>query len=170
VILGIDPGKVSGWALLEGDAARDAGRCTTAAERAALVEWARSLEEHTRLVVVGERWTGRFTRERSSARTVTGLGASWGRWAEALEAAGHPKRRTLRIAVNDWRRGILGGPSRRTTDCWKAAARSFCMVRWPELGTTWDESPDACESACMAYYASKRPEVLALMPRVRVRP
>lgn len=108
VVLAIDPGATSGWAiphqcvLLHNVRVSDvtlieSGVARTAAERAYAVS---RVVEASRIygvpiAVVAEKWSshGAF----GGARTQRGLGAAWGAWREQLELAGIPKRRVIRV-------------------------------------------------------------------------
>jgi hypothetical protein len=167
-VLGVDPGAVSGWAILatlEPSVASllDAGVAKTAADRARAIELAREVSCEAQgalpLVVVGERWTGRFRGHHAHQRTVAGLGGQWGRWQEALERVGHPKRRTLRAPLGEWRARVLGKSFVSKGDA-KARAVAYARARW---GVTLEH--DAAEAACIAAWASQSPKVAEVLPK-----
>lgn len=162
ILLAIDPGKVSGWAVVDAEgAALAAGEARSPEDRAHAIRVGKGHVRalHSSLVVIREHWQGTFRKDRSSARTIAGLGASWGRWAEQLELARHPRRRIVSVGQSTWRAAILRGGACRTTPQWKAAAKAFAVTRWPQLAAVWHESPDACEAACLGLYGTKAPEV-----------
>jgi hypothetical protein len=160
--LGIDSGAISGAALAVPADVVPRAPDPRRPRQPEIVLWARtvrtaveredvivSAREDARvfgleLVVVGERWTGVFRGKRAGARTISGLGASWGKWAEQLELAGVPKRRVLRVSTAFWRARMIPGTFARSTEEWKAAARAIVGRRWPELAL---DSDDAAEAA-----------------------
>ncbi len=128
VVLAIDPGKVSGWALfIEGDyitsgTARDYADRNNAARLGA-----DAADTSKRpLVVVAEKWTpgGKF----AGARTMAGLGAAWGLWLAALEVAEVPVSRVLRVHTQTWRAAVLGGGWGVTSREWDARAQRHARV------------------------------------------
>ena len=144
LVLGIDPGRASGWALVTHDEElRGCGTVVTAKERVAVVESALVIEP--KIVVYAEKWTAGGWR---SASSMMGLAAKWGAWEHAMEVEGIPARRVLRVYSQTWRAAILGG-KQRSTEAWKATALSFCRLKWP--GGEW-MSDDAAEAACITLY------------------
>ena len=145
LVLGIDPGKVSGWAIVNaGEELIGCGTEVTAVGLVAVVESALIIGG-PKVVVYAEKWTAGGWR---SAASMMGLGAKWGAWEHAMEVEGIPARRVLRVYSQTWRAAILGG-KQRSTEAWKATALSFCRLKWP--GGEW-MSDDAAEAACIALY------------------
>jgi hypothetical protein len=113
IVLAIDPGRKSGWALFIAgrlDAHGD-GNTHDARTAAVLRALDRSKVLGLPLVVVGETWKASRnakTDARMNPATLAGLGAAWGLWAAALEMAGVPKARVMRVAQNDWKRKVVG--------------------------------------------------------------
>ena len=167
-VLGIDPGARSGWALLLDGQLVASGEATKTHVHEA-VEQARIYcdDERAHLVVVGERWAGRMRRDRGSVRTVSGLGAAWGRWEGALLAAGVPKRRIIRVATQRWRADVIGGRCARRTSEWKRVAREWCARTFGGFGG--DYGDDEADALCIAWWGSRSPKVEALRPKARTR-
>lgn len=169
-VLGIDPGRASGWGLVRDDSPSPGvwiatGIAKTAADRASAIQTAKGMAEQdgVPLIVVGERWQGGWRKDRSSARTVSGIGAQWGRWQEALEAAGIPKRRILRVGQSTWRAKVIGGRVARTTEQWDhamiMAARVFYGV---------EVTADEAAALLIARWGTRAAEVEAVLPKRRV--
>ena len=153
VILGIDPGQTSGVSLWIGDECRGAWTVVLASERRATIADAVAAGEGLPLVICGESWSGGWSSERSSARTIAGLGAAWGRWQEAAEAAGVRPSQFIRVHTARWRSDVLGGRQARTAEHWKAAARAWCAAHEIEI-----DSDDAAEAACIGWWATRVPQ------------
>lgn len=161
VVLGVDPGRVSGWAVVAPDgpdAVLLAAGCGEGGEAEAIAAASELAEQAgLPLVVVAETWPvgrGRGQRDRLSAAALAGLGARWGRWQLRLEDAGHPRARTLRVTTGTWRRAILGGASQRRSASWKRAAILAVEGRYGvRLG------PDAAEAALIATWGVRSPRV-----------
>ncbi len=176
VILAIDPGATSGWALLAPCVGRALGTVdrgfigsgSTTREHADVVRRAMELAAFHRrpLVVVGEKWTtgNRWNDRRMNAATLAGLGAAWGAWAHVLREAGHPKRRTLRVLVSDWRAAVLS--LRVGTPREEAKARARWRAR---LALGREPLEDEAEACCIALWAAHAGEVAAVLPVGRSR-
>ncbi len=162
IVMAIDPGKVSGVAYLLRDEIIDHRVVKTASERAKAIQFALTLEEDTGLplIVVGESWKGRARWQGRNTQTLAGIGAAWGRWAEALELLGVPKRRTLRIDTGTWRRAVFGGPAKRRSEMWKRMA-----VSWVEAHYGVVVSDDEAEAICIGWLAQRRPQTAAVLPK-----
>lgn len=163
LVFGIDPGSTSGWAMLWRDAeGRDhlrAGSCRLGDAGEVSREAVRlAAELGLPLVVVAERWTAGGWKATS---TLLGLGAAWGVWKLALEQAGVPKRRVVRVYSQTWRAKVIGGPQRKTEE-WKRDAQRVTFARFAQ-----DLDPDAAEAACIATWGAMASEVGAVVPRTR---
>jgi hypothetical protein len=167
VILAIDPGNVSGWAIVSPrrsavDAKQSvtvwSGR-TTAGPKNHIVEMARDAATNDvmrPLIVVAETWTtgDPVHDRRMRAATMLGLGAAWGRWSDALDAVGVPKSRILRVNTSTWRAKIIGGPMNRTTEEWKRLALLHAQQRFPVRAPSGQvSSDDEAEALCIAAWA-----------------
>ncbi|MEQ8720989.1 MAG: hypothetical protein RID81_06895 [Sandaracinaceae bacterium] len=164
VILAIDPGKVSGWAILREGRPVLSGTATTREDRERAVGSALCIGEDSGLplVVVGEKWTpgGRF----GGARTMAGLGAAWGRWEETLDEAGVPKTRRLRVNVQTWRAATIGGPQRKSEQ-WKADAVATVRRVYQIEAKTSDEA----EAVLVGRWAESAGEVGRKLPKRTLR-
>lgn len=177
IVLALDPGATSGAAIV-GLSAPDkfsrlpaerlgaylvkSATVRSAADRAGMVASARdaATEYGLPLVVLAEKWAGSFKRRRGTTQTVAGLGASWGRWAEALDLAKVPRRRVARVWSATWRARVIGG-SFRTTEQWNAAVRAKVAVLFGiDLG---DERDDEGEAICVGVYGLHSPEVAKIL-------
>lgn len=161
VILGIDPGATSGWALLYVDAhgreRLEAGTCRGASRDVVDRALALAAETGLPLVVVAERWSAGGW---ASHTTLLGLGAAWGAWLAALDGR-VPKRRIVRVYSQTWRAAIIGG-RQRSTEAWKESACRVAFVRWGVV-----LGPDAAEAACIAAWGARAGEVGAALPKSR---
>lgn len=166
VILAIDPGNVSGWAIVSPRrAAADpkqsvtvwSGRVTGGPKH--IVEMARDAATNDvmrPLVVVAETWTtgDRVHDRRMRAATMLGLGAAWGRWSDALDAVGVPKSRILRVNTSTWRAKVIGGPMNRSTEEWKRLALLHAQQRFPVRAPSGKVThDDEAEALCIAAWA-----------------
>lgn len=162
-ILAIDPGRTSGWALFARGEHVYSGTATTHLDRVDLAQLAVEAARNNGapLVVVGEIWTpgGKF----GGARTMAGVGASWGQWLAAFEAAGIPKARVMRVKVQTWRAAVLGGAFGRKTEQWHAMATRRATVAIGRAPTDANEA----EAVCIGIWATYAPEVAKKVPKGR---
>jgi hypothetical protein len=155
-VLAIDPGSLSGVAVMTGDELRYSGTTRCAADRRRIVEmW----HDHAH-VIVRETWSPGGER---GFKQALGLGATWGRWQEALELA-DSKLRVVSVLPQVWRHAL---PMRRhpkmTREQWKASAVAFIEATY---GIRVDDN--AAEAACIALWATRADAVWDALPaRVR---
>lgn len=168
IILGIDPARRSGWAITRDYAYLQHGLATTATHRAYAIKTARELAAvyETPLIVIGERWQGGWAKGRGHARTISGVGAQWGRWQEALEAAGIPKRRILRVGQSTWRARVIGGRVARKTEEWDRVMVASAKALYPDLAFYWLK-PDEAAALLICRWGTRAPEVQAVLPKKR---
>jgi hypothetical protein len=164
VILAIDPGKVSGWSIFVDGNCFGSGVAKTHEHRALAVKIALAYAETSvrPLVVVGEVWTpgGKF----AGARTMAGLGAQWGLWLAALEAAGVAKARVLRVKTQTWRAKVLGGGWGITKAQWDARSQRRAAL---ELCTPGPVDDNEAEAVCIGIWATRAAEVARKLPAKR---
>ena len=169
VVLAIDPGATSGWALWGPDRPRSpsdrlrswtVGTASTWQGRYAAVVDAAHLasDADLPLVVVAETWPG------LRGTALAGLGAQWGRWLAELERLDVPARRVVRLTTGDWRRVVLGGARCRSTEAWKAASRARAHA---VLGH--DPGPDAADALCIGLAGLRSPAVAAAIGKRELR-
>lgn len=162
VVLGIDPGATSGWAVvLRGDPTGAIGIARTAPERRDAVMYAQQVADRSGLplVVVAEKWSAGGW---ASHTTLLGLGAAWGAWREALVECGVPERRVVRVLTQTWRAAVLGGGNRRGGRDWKREA-----VEWARRALGREVGPDAAEALAIAVWGARAGEVAEKMPKRR---
>lgn len=161
-ILAIDPGEVSGWAVMSRDRCIASGTATTHEARttAVLVADAESTLTGTRLVVVGEKWTAGGLH--ANPATMAGLGAAWGAWAAALEAEGVPKSRIVRVYPQTWRARVLA-PRRGT----RSDALKLMAVRRASHEIGREPDHDEADAVCIGIWATRAAEVAAKLPKPR---
>ena len=150
-VLAIDPGATGGWCIRT-LGSWYSGTAKSASDRRAACEAALLAADtnHAPLVVVAEQWTAGGIR--GHAQWV-GLGGAWGRWAEALELAGVPAKRIVRVYPQTWRK-LLAGLPRRTGVEAKASAQ---LVARSLLGR--DVGTDEAEAVCIARWSETAAEV-----------
>ena len=141
VVFGIDPGRESGWAVtVDPDTVVLFGKATCSAHRKAAVEDAQELAvaRNRPLVVVGETWTAGGWQH---YKALLGLGASWGRWLEALELAGISEDRIVRATPQKWRGALF-----RRSSIKKDEAKQLAMTYASHT------DPDVAEAICIALW------------------
>jgi hypothetical protein len=149
VILGIDPGQVSGWAVaVDTETVIASGTARTAADRREAVghAWQLASDRGASVRVALEcppTFGGRLN-------TAIGLGLARGRWLEWLELQGYSAARVLKVTPDVWRRATHGvyraqGADRKEREAaYKRAAVAFTSIA----------QPDAAEAACIALWAA----------------
>jgi hypothetical protein len=169
VILAIDPGEVSGWAIhawpFQTEGLRVpgvSGTAATHAERCSAVTRARSVAElyQMPLVIVAETWT-RFGKW--GAAQAAGTAAQWGRWQVAIDEAqlaAMPKlgrvkafSGVVRVQSNVWYSATCG-----TTRDPREVRLQRAMLR---AGVN---NPDEACALCIAAWAEWAPKVRKLLP------
>lgn len=168
-ILAIDPGKTSGFAVLQppfaGGGALSDGLVTHGIAKGigdlqrALQAAEQAATDELPLVVVGESWKGSGGRHGMSAQTMTGIGASWGRWQAIVELSEHPMRRVVRLDTGTWRMRLFGR-SRLKSAVWKHMAVDWVRQRYGTTVTT-----DEAEAIAIGWVAQRSPEVAAVLPK-----
>lgn len=160
VVLAIDPGAVSGWAILRVGELERYGLAEDAGARGhAVAEAMRIARDRCHvLIVVAEKWSagGERTDRRMTHVTWMGLSKQWGKWEVALELAGHPMRRVVRVYPQTWHASILGGRRVNT----KVQAISYVGRRF---GRT--VASDEADAICIGLWASQAGEVAQVLPR-----
>lgn len=163
VVLGVDSGAKSGWAIMAQGKRWNSGVARHALERASVVAHAQTLARvhDLPLVVVAETWSrGGWM----SFATILGMGVGWGRWAEALELAEHPAKRIVRVLPGTWRPPTVG--THKGAEAYKAAA--IARVRSAhrdEMGRALVAGPDEAEAICIADWGARSSEVAAILPK-----
>lgn len=177
VILAIDPGRVSGWAIVSPRRAATDTRQpvtvwsgqTTDGPKNHIVEMARDIATNDvmrPLIVVAETWTAgnREHDRRMKAAVLLGLGAAWQRWVTAFDEIGVPKSRIVRVNTATWRSKVIGGPMNRSTEEWKRLARMHAEQRFRERrqqdAIPGDDEAEALCIAAWAMYAGRVGEVV----------
>lgn len=154
IVLGIDPGRVSGWAIAIDAETIDAhGTARKAEERAAAVVRAKGIADHhgCKLVVCME-WVSAGG---GGTRTAMGIGQARGRWLESLEQTiGYSESRVMRATPDQWRRathGVVRSRAGKRQDRereYKAAAMAYSGI----------EDENASEAACIALHGMRAME------------
>jgi hypothetical protein len=183
ILLSIDSGATSGAAIMRlgiidptsAIAAERRGvkllksrTIRTPADRAEMIEESRAAatEHHLPIIVLAEKWAGSFRGKRGTTQTVTGLGASWGRWSEALDIAKVSRRRIARVWSGTWRARVIGGSAMRRSEQWKTIARGYVKSLF---GVEVDD--DEAEAILVGFYGLHAPEVEKILnPPKRTKP
>lgn len=175
VILGIDPAASSGWAIFAYGKYITSGVAKTQSEREYAVRLALNetlaridMPKHDPvLVVVAEKWTrgGKWY-----AATMTGIGASWGKWVAELERVGLPKRRIVRVYPATWRGAVLGigGRNATTEICHRLAILRANTLHLKRHGATRMCSDEA-EAIAIAEWGTLAREVADVLPKRRAK-
>jgi len=149
VVLAIDPGAHSGWAVFENDSGPvRSGATDSAVERVAAIQWAqdRAAELGRHLVVVAESWTAGGWK---NYKALIGLGASWGKWLHPLELAGIPEKNIVRVAPPTWRARLFNKANMKKNEAKKMAMTYAC-----------EPDPDIAEAVCIGFWAMWSIEVI----------
>jgi hypothetical protein len=164
VVLAIDPGATSGYAILTNASGAIGIVANGEREFASMEIVRRAMRSATvnelPLVAVAEKWTAGGWR---SAASMMGLGAAWGAWEQVLREAGHPKRRIVRVYSQTWRAAMIGG-RQRSAEQWKADAQRIVKARYGI-----DAGPDEAEAILIGAWAMHAGEVAAVLPKRRAR-
>lgn len=166
VILAIDPGQSSGWAIAVSGRPTVWGRASTHAERSAACELADvEADRHDMaLVVVAEKWTAGGW---ASHTTLLGLGAAWGAWRSAIEEAGIKRSRIVRVYTQTWRARVLRPRWGATTEQLKHLSASMASAWTGEIIA----DHDVADALGILRWATLAPQVGEAIPRrKRVKP
>jgi hypothetical protein len=155
VLLSIDPGRTSGWAIwLNGDL-HSSGVVKNALGRREVVDTAWDLVEKPQEIQVA------FEKcAHGSNPTVYGMGKSEGRWLEELELSCVPEKNVTRYTASQWRRRLWGsirmpGNKQQRRAGWKIQALTWAETYCGVKAATDDEA----EALCMgeAHLLQSRP-------------
>lgn len=170
VIIGIDPGAVSGYSIYcGGRTPHEYGLASTAVDRQSVITKAALLARENEMrsaipVVIGaEKWAPGF----KSHDATVGTGASWGRWEHVIELEGL-KRNVLRVEVGEWRKAILGPDPKMKRDQLKQLALTSAIARG--LLPSTETSHDVAEAVLIGLYfvyAAETQELIESIPRRR---
>lgn len=174
VILAIDPGASSGWAIFDGGRLVTCGHAQTQDERigacllAEVTAGGRGARAGAPLVVVAEKWTANRSAARDArmnAQTNQGLGQAWGLWLAAIETELElPKRRVLRVAQSTWKAKVLGRAN------WKhGVAVEIMRTLASRHGAPSDAVEDVHAAVCIGLWAVRAGEVGRALPKPRAR-
>lgn len=170
VILAIDPGETSGWAVMRGGhvpgtltskpacgaTSGSAGRAEAINTAVAFAKW-----QGLPLVVVAETWPRRM-----AGGLRVGAFASWQGWREALAEAKVPKRRIVRAQMARWSAKVLGSAF-LTTEARRARSLVVANARFGlALGP---DDHDVAAALCLGIYATHAAEVGAVLPKGRAK-
>ena len=161
VVLGIDPGRVSGWGVMCAGEYHSAGTCRVGYDEIVHIAQQVAVAAALPLIVVAEEW-GTWIGKGRSVNTLTGLRAAWRSWEEAIARCAHPKRRIVRVTPAIWR-PAFNIPQHLGSDVAKERAiRAVKMQLKVDL-----ESHDAAEALCIALWGTRAAEVGAVLPKKR---
>lgn len=165
VVLAIDPGASSGWAVFDAGRYVTSGVAKRAIGRSVACDMARDQARASglRLIVVAEKWTpgGKF----AGARTMAGLGTSWGEWLAAIETAEIPKSRIVRVFTQTWRAAVLSPPRGMKSEALKALAvyRAQAITGMPNV------NHDESDAICIGLWATRSAAVAKKAPKARTK-
>ena len=176
VLIGIDPGESSGWAVLCSDGLRiqyigsgcieKTSVCADEVSYAVGIAAEAALDRGLHLVAMGETWTfGGPAKEKVGVRALIGLGAAWERWRAPIAAVAHSNK-ILRVNSRTWQAAMLKGSGARTSDALKSASMLAARSRYPQVTAN---SPDESDAACIATFGMHDPRVAELVSRRLIR-
>lgn len=166
VLLSIDPGATSGWAVfvrgglvVNGPRGARYGVARTPEERRIAVREGLLLAESTQLplLVVAEKWSAGG---KMGHAQIAGLNAQWGRWADVLEELA-PRARVVRVYPQTWRPFAWGkghGPQPQ----WKRIAVAMVKARFRV-----EVEHDVADAIGIGVWGSRAGEVAEKMPKRR---
>jgi len=170
VILGIDPGKISGWAIIVRGNYIDGGIAQNHIERKDALIYAKYCSNEVYelpLIIAYEKWSPGWQKGKRSFQSIIGTGASWGAWQAVLEDAEIPKSHMFGIYPNTWRRAILGlRPGRYSREQAKQAA----IALFNHHSSTGCSDHNEAEAYCIAYYCVYFEEVTKLLSKISEKP
>lgn len=173
VVLAIDPGALSGWALFVRGKLVDFGEGNKPLDRRLACYRAATTanDNGLPLIIVGETWTRHGD---WSFESTLGLGAAWGRWLEGIDEAPQvnigqwrgPK--IIRVLLDDWRRAIFGSRSMQytnhTSDEWKDMAVRRARVTPRAEGVWHSDNGNVCEAILIGEFGTRSGEVGEALP------
>jgi hypothetical protein len=167
-VLGVDPGRPSGWAIV---GVPDAGEVEiwcygqTVISRQQFGQIAHhsnwGLNAENRYACIESQFIpssgGKGQKERAKAVAILKTAKVAGRWEQSAEAHGwtlyHESPRREGVLAQTWRTA-LGGPNRMTSKMWEVWAIDQVKLRYGvELKKTWHHAADAI---CIATWAAER--------------
>lgn len=161
VVLSIDQGIRSGWAVFKWGQLVISGKAINHTQRMAAMVAAQQAAETASLplVVALEGHDQLPASMGQNTATLIGLGASRGRWQEVAEMRGVPQKRVVQIGVADWRRRVLGKQKRIKRATAKAMAVNAALALY---GVRCEH--DEAEAICIGASAFHHPAVGAAVP------
>ncbi len=155
VILGIDSGAVSGWAIFISDTFVESGVATTCEQRYSIIAQARLYADRYKipLIVGREEWRPGWAPGKRSFKSIIGTGVEWGRWAGMLEYHELPENQVFAVNPDEWRSSILElKRGRYIREQAKQAAIAYCQARhWYNTGSANIDHNQA-EATLVAWY------------------
>lgn len=170
IILGIDQAAVSGWCIAERTEVfprfvpklLEYGLARKATERRDIIARAQAAaaERGVELAVVYEAHTtgGRAVRKKDGStgdawnpRTILGMGATLGRWLEALDLAGVRPGHVIGVEPSTWRSLTIGN-ARRPREEWKRTAVLVARGKGATIDPTDAHAGDIAEAVLIALW------------------
>lgn len=163
IVVGVDPGRTCGWAIVRSVAGRESvadlgvvdGRDIDAVAQVLRLATAYAIQGEV-LRLAGERWDAAGMRRAGLHRgTAQGLEASFALWRALWTsgAFGLRAKEVLRAYPREWRKAVLGRGGGLDSSAWKIAAAGYATA----LSGRLVESPDAAEAACVAVWGARQP-------------
>lgn len=153
VVLAVDQGKRSGWAVFEQAELRASGKAINHTQRLAAVQSAQRISENSdlQLVMALEGHDHMPASMGANTATLIGMGAARGRWQECAEMSGLPSKRIVEIGVADWRRRVFGKQRKLRRAAVKEMAIRAAQVLY---GVTCldDEAEAICIGSCAFHH------------------
>jgi hypothetical protein len=150
VLLCIDPGNTSGWAIFVQGTLHAHGTCRFT--KLDIIHMALDIAEAAsmKLIVVREKWA---TAHWKSKAAPIGIGAAWGGWRESLRIKDVPPRAVVEVYPRTWQAATVGGRQLKSDDQIKAV-QAFVKLR---LGI--DAKPDAAAAIGIGMWGTYAGEV-----------
>lgn len=154
VVLAIDPGQTSGWAISVRGELISSGECSidNSIAVSGVCKQAReaAIAHALPAVLVLEKPFG------GSVQTITGIGQRRGAWRAQWIAAGGNKTKQVNVGTSTYRSKVLGAGNLD-----RAAARPLEQALAASRVGRGDVGPDQAAAVCINVWAAKAPEVAA---------
>lgn len=148
VVLGIDSGKIPGYAILECGEYVTSGIAEDPFTKCDAIIAARtiSFQKHLPLLFIAENWPAPFLPDgrRMSHDSILGMGQNWGLWLQEIQKIPEQYRIVVRIDTLEWRR-FYG-----TNTCSKQQAKRLALILAAQIANKPIDDHNEAEAILLA--------------------